>query len=118
MKKRMIFGILGFLISAGASLGQEIPQSQVPSLVVNSFQQSFSKAYDIEWEMDGELYKVEFETGFPGKDHDVWYDKTGKLTRHKEEIAKSDLPRQVLDKIAEDFRGYRLDDIKKITEGD
>lgn len=122
MKSNTLFKKL-FLITALALaffphtlLAQDIPQSQVPSLVLNSFQKSFPKAADIEWELKGELYKVEFETGLLGTDHDAWYDNTGKLIRHKEEISKSDLPQNVLAKINSDFNGYRVKDVKKITE--
>lgn len=116
MKKIILITSFTFIYFANTTFGQDIPQSQVPSVIVNNFQQAFPKAYDVEWELKGETYKVEFETG-SGSDHDAWYDKTGKLIRHKEEISKSDLPQKVLDKIAAEFSGYRADDVKKITEG-
>jgi len=103
-------------LSTQTALAQDIPQSQVPSVVVNKFQQSFPKAVDVEWELDGDLYKVEFETGLLRYDHDAWYDRTGKLIRHEEEISRTSLPAKVLVKISQSFSGYRMDDIKKITE--
>jgi len=109
-------GLFALVLFASTALAQDIQQSQAPSLVVNSFQKLFPKAFDVEWELDGENYKVEFETGLLGTDHDVWFDKTGKLFRHKEEITKSDLPQKVLAKISNSFKGYRVDDVKKITE--
>ncbi len=116
MKKSFLIGAFALLVFANMVCGQDIPQGQVPSLVVNSFQQAFPKAFDVEWEMDGEMYKVDFETGLLGTDHDAWYDKTGKLVRHKEEISKSDLPQSVLTKINAGFSGYHVDDVKKNTE--
>lgn len=108
------------VIIAGYALtslqAQDIPQAQVPSLIVHQFQKDFPKASDIEWKLKGELYKVEFETGFFGTDHDAWYDKTGKLVKHKEEISKSDLPTVIQDKITATFAGFRIDDVEKITE--
>lgn len=109
--------LFGLLLLANISFGQEIPQSQVPSLIVNNFQKQFPSISGVEWELKGDLYEVEFETGLLGKDHEAWYNKTGKLVYHKEEISKSDLPKKVLDKIGTDFGGYRVDDVKKITEG-
>ncbi len=117
MKRSFLIGAFALQLFASTAFGQDIPQSQVPSVVVNSFQQKFPKAFDVEWELDGENYKVEFETGLLGTDHDAWYDKTGKLIRHKKKISKSDLPQKVLAKINSDFSGYRVDDVKKITEG-
>lgn len=118
MKEALLIGSFALALFANTATAQEIQQNQVPSLVVNSFQKSFPKAFDVEWELDGNNYKVEFETGLSGLDHDAWYDTTGKLIRHKEEVSKGDLPQKVLMKINSDFNGYRVEDVKKITEGD
>lgn len=117
MKTGFLIGAFALLWTATDTFGQDIPQSQVPSLVVNSFQQTFARAFDVEWEMDGDLYKVEFEAGLPAMEHEVWYDKTGKSVRHDEEISGSDLPQKILTKVSTDFSGCRIDDAKKITEG-
>ena len=96
---------------------QDIHQSEVPSIILNNFQKTFPKASDIDWEIKGNLYEVEFETGFLGDDHKVLYSRDGKLVRHEEKISKSNLPKTVLASIKRSFNGYRTDDIKKITEG-
>lgn len=116
MKKTFLIGSFVLALFANTAMAQDLNKSQVPSVIVNNFQKSFPKAYDVEWELDGENYKAEFETGLLGADHDVWYNKTGAQLRHKEEISKSDLPRKVLAKINADFGSYRVDDVKKITE--
>jgi len=86
-------------------------------VILNHFQKSFPKAADIDWEIKGNYYEVEFETGFLGDDHKILYSRDGKLVRHEEEISKSNLPKTVLASIKRSFNGYRTDDIKKITEG-
>ncbi|WP_134088732.1 PepSY-like domain-containing protein [Olivibacter sp. XZL3] len=116
MEKSMLTGFLALLINSSISFGQDIQASQVPSVVVNSFHKSFRDATDIEWERQGDLYKVEFETGLLAKDHDAWYDKGGKLIEHKEEISKATLPAKVLATLKKDFNGYRVDDVKKVTK--
>lgn len=116
MKRVFLIGTFAFFTLANTVFAQDIPQSQVPSLVVNSFQQKFPKAIDIEWELSGDLFKVEFETGLLGADHDAWFDKTGKLIKHEEEISKSDLPQKVTAKINSEFNGYWVSDVKKIIE--
>jgi len=118
MKALIFSSTLVLTLFANTIIGQDIPQSQVPSIILNHFQQSFPKAFHVEWEMQGDIYDVDFETGLLGLDHEVWYDKTGKLVRHKEEISKSDLPKKVTAKIKSDYKGYRVDDVKKITESD
>ncbi|MCZ2443728.1 MAG: PepSY-like domain-containing protein [Flavobacteriales bacterium] len=117
MKKVILISSFAFTCFANTAFGQDIPQSQVPSVIVNNFQQTFPKAFDVDWELKGDNYKVEFETGLLGADHEAWYDKAGKLVQHKEEISKSDLPQKVLTKISSDFSSYRVEDVKKITEG-
>ena len=117
MKKLFLVSGILFSCFTNALYAQDISQNQVPSVVRNSFQQQFPKAFDVEWELKGTDYKVEFETGLLGVDHDAWFDQTGKLLRHKEEISKSDLPAAVSSRIRNDFSSYRVSDVKKITEG-
>lgn len=115
MKKLM--GLLaGLLLGVVLVHAQDIPQAQVPSVVLNSFKKDFPKARDIEWELKGDVYKAEFEIGFT--DHEVTLDKTGKTLKHKQDIKESDLPQPVASVIAKDFEGFRLSDISKtISDG-
>lgn len=114
MKKHML--IIPFLSMTMLSQAQDIMQSQVPSVVVNIFHTAFPKATDVEWEMDGMHYNVEFETGW-NVDHEIWYTATGEMVRHKEDIPVSELPTAVRQRIDTDFSGYSIDDLERITEG-
>ncbi|HRP55055.1 PepSY-like domain-containing protein [Agriterribacter sp.] len=116
MKKNIFIIAAGILLASVNSFGQDIPQSQVPSLVLNKFKQSFPRAYDVEWEIKNKQYCVEFETK-SSKDHEAWYDDSGTLLKHKEDISKKKLPAGVRSAIKNNFSGYRIDDVKKITEG-
>ena len=97
------------------SQAQDIPQSQVPSVILNAFTSQFPKAADVEWEMSGSLYQVEFEIGW-NIDHEVWYNDSGKIVKHKEDISTKELPKKVRNSIKTDFRGYTIDDLERITE--
>jgi hypothetical protein len=101
---------------ANPAFSQDLEQSQVPSIIVNNFEKSFPNAKDTEWEMEDGLYTVDFETDAK-KDHEVWFNPSGELVKHKQEIAKEDLPDPVLSKINSEFNGYKIDDVKKIVEG-
>lgn len=109
-----------FLITALATFGytqaQDIPQSQVPSVVLSSFNTSFPKAQDVEWEMENGLYNVDFEIGW-NVDHDVWYSATGEMVKHKEDVSPKDLPASVSKTIKDQFGDYSIDDLERITEG-
>lgn len=114
MKKQiLIFSAL--LASAFCLQAQDIAQSQVPSVIVNKFHKQFPKATDIEWEMDGFLYNVDFEIGW-NTDHEIWYDAEGKIVKHKEDISKSELPETVSKGIQTNFNGYTIDDLERITD--
>ncbi|RCW92823.1 PepSY-like domain-containing protein [Winogradskyella arenosi] len=114
MKKQIsIFATTLTLVTALNA--QDIPQSQVPSVIVNAFHKQFPKATDLEWEMDGNLYNVDFEMHW-NEDHDVWYNAEGIMVRHKEDLAKSDLPEAVRQRIKTDFTGYTIDDLERITD--
>lgn len=113
--KALIFviGIVGGL--ASSAIAQDIPQSQVPSVVLNAFQSKYTNVTDLEWELKGDLYKAEFEIG--KRDHDVWIDKNGTIKKHKEDFPKSQLPAAIQQKIQSEFKDYKIDDVDKIEEG-
>lgn len=97
-----------------ASCAQNIPQRQVPAVVLSTFQKLFPKASDVEWEKKANLYEVEFETGLTSRDHKMLIDSLGKVTYHQSEIAENELPDSVKNVIASQFAGYALDDVEKI----
>lgn len=101
------------LFSFGA-FAQDIPQSQVPSVIINSFKQGFPKASDVEWELKGGLYEVEFENGFV--EYKARYNNSGKLTWLKHDIKPNELPAEVNAVIQKEFSGYRISDTEKIDE--
>ncbi|WP_165823833.1 PepSY-like domain-containing protein [Pseudochryseolinea flava] len=92
--------------------GQDIAQSEVPSVILNNFKLNFEKATDVDWEIKGEEYKVEFEINH--EDHDVWFDKKGNVLKHKQDLSLSNLPTNIKQKIETDFKSYKIDDIDKI----
>lgn len=114
--KKIILSISVGLVFSGLTYAQDIPQRDVSSLVVNNFKNSYPKANDVEWEKDGALYKVEFEIGL-SKDYKAWYNASGQRVKFTEEIAKDKLPQNIKIKINTEFKGYRIDDVKKITSG-
>lgn len=114
MKKQILWVVC--LLFAGTVYAQDLPQQDVPSVVVNVFNQRFPKAVDVEWEKKGDLYNVEFEIG--RRDHEAWIDGKGNMVRHKQEISSRELPKAVTSSIKKMFTAYRLSDVDKIQEGD
>ena len=94
---------------------QDIPQTQVPSEILNQFNSQFPDASNVEWEMKGDLYNVEFEIGW-NIDHNVWYNAASEMVKHKEDISPDELPEAVNNRIKTDFNGYTIEDLKRITD--
>ncbi|WP_026955063.1 PepSY-like domain-containing protein [Algoriphagus vanfongensis] len=113
MKKQIL--LVATLTIVGLTQAQDLLTQQVPSVILNQFQTEYPKASDIDWEIKGDLYQVEFETGW-NVDHEIWYNAEGKILKHKEDISEDDLPKAVKDKIKADFKGYSLDDLERITD--
>jgi hypothetical protein len=111
MKKTMIIMLVGMIVSLESN-AQDVAAANVPSVVLNTLQTKFTNAADLEWEMDGDLFKAEFEIGT--RDHKAWIDKAGVIKKHKEDISKNDLPAAIKQNIEKDFKSYRIDDVDKI----
>lgn len=115
-----------FLLAAGVALcamvstrvaAQDLNESQVPAAVLASMKKAFPNATDVDWELKGTQYKVDFDLGTPSRDHDVWYDAAGTALKHEEDIPATELPAAVQAAIQKDFPGHRVDDADKVVEG-
>jgi len=112
MKKKLITAAC--LLFSGLSFAQDIAVRDVPSIVLNSFTKTFPKANDVDWEMKGEVFNVEFEIG--RRDHEVWLDQKGTIVKHKKEITARELPSTVKNSIKQNYKGYRIDDVGQVEE--
>lgn len=116
MKKYASIIAIMIMCVASSTYAQKISKKAVPSLIINNFQKEFPRTFDVEWKMEQDAYKVEFETGVWQHDNTVWYDKSGKKLKSKCEISKKDLPKEILNTIQTQFKGYKTNDVKKITD--
>lgn len=115
MKTTFFIGALA-LLASGLVAGQELPYNEATSKVVHIFQKAHPDARDVDWDMEGNLYKVEFENGYFAASQEIWYDSTGKVVKTKQKIAKKDLPQKIKTNVAKDFKNFRISEVKKITE--
>ncbi len=115
MKIKVIQLMAVFFLGTGAMFAQDMPESQVPSVIVNNFKKEFPKAYDVEWEKKGEQYNVEFEIG-AGTDYEAWFTNSGKLIKYKQEVTSTNLPQAIKNAIHSNYPGYRIDEVKKYVE--
>lgn len=111
---KTVMAILMVTVGFIGSCAQNISPKEVPSVVLNSFLSSYSQGTDVEWELRNNIYHVDFEIG--KIDHEAWYDASGKLLKHKEDVAAHDLPIAVQEIIKKEFPDYKLDDVDKMEE--
>lgn len=113
MKTIQLIAIL-FLTTTFAQ-AQDINESQVPSVVLNTFKTEFPKASDVEWEKQGNQYQVEFEIGY-FSDYEAWFKASGDIILYEVEISKRKLPVAVKNTVQQKYKAYQIDDVKKINE--
>lgn len=83
--------------------------------LAQKFQQDFPKAYDVEWETNGEVYSVEFDVKF--RDFEAYYDKDGNLLMYNQEIRDRELPAVVKTAAEAKYPKYKFEDEVKIVKG-
>lgn len=114
MKKYVfLLSVISFLGATTIS-AQDLSNSEVPSIIRNSFLGEYPQATDIEWEREGDLYKVDFELN-KKIEQKIWYDPTGEIVKREEEMSATDLPTLIHSKIKTEFAGYHIDEVDKVT---
>jgi len=102
------------LLGTAAVSAQDMNVNDVPSDLRTSFERAYPNAKDVEWEMEGENYKVEFE--IEREDHEIWYSSEGNTAKMEKEISDSDLPQPIQSAITSSYDGYTIDEIDMIEE--
>ena len=113
---KTIFNIM--LLVAGlstAAISQDISEKEVPSAALSAFKSKYPNAGPVRWEKKSNGYKAEFEIS--SREHDLWIDKDGNITKHKEDFPKTKLPPAITQKLKTDFKDYTIDDADKIEDG-
>ena len=104
-----LFSLVSLLIGAGCESDDEDDfRADVPSVVLNAFQANYPKASDVEWEMFGDDYEVEFD--IETVDYEAIFSAEGDMLKYKYEVLSSELPEAVSKKVAENYADYQIDD--------
>lgn len=99
---------------AGFVSAQDLKTSEVPSVVLSTFQTSFANATDVEWELRDNLYKADFEVS--SVDHEIWIANDGTVKRVEKELTDKDLPVAIKNKIQAELGKFKIEDVTAITE--
>ena len=96
------------------SCGQDIPDSKVPSVVLNAVKSKYPGAGDVDWEKKKDYYKAEFD--IDKVEHTFHIDESGKVLQHKKEITLAELPAAAQENIKSSHAGFEIDDIAIIEK--
>lgn len=93
---------------------KDIAASEVPSVVKNAFASEYPDAKDVDWEMKGKDYEVDFE--IENVDYALLINSSGEIIMQKEDIFPEDLPEAVTAAINRDFADLELDNVDKVEK--
>ncbi|MDF4201392.1 PepSY-like domain-containing protein [Maribacter sp. SA7] len=113
MKNKSIVTLALSVLGVFTVFAQDINPNYVPTNLRESFELHYPKASNVEWELDGQSYKVEFDNN--RLEHEIWYAMDGKATRAEHEITAADLPQAITSIIASNYAGYKVDSVEKTT---
>ena len=103
---------LALTIFSLLAIAQEIKETEVPSVVMNSFKGQFGDAQKAGWEKLNDKYEVEFEQGTT--ERGAVLDASGKVLMLKQEIANTEIPAAVSNAIKQNYKSYDLEEAEKI----
>ena len=98
MKRIMIIVSAAIVLLATAAC--EKYEDGRPSRDVRSeFARMYPDAWDVEWEYQGQMWEVTFETGsrLNGTEHEAWYDMSGNWVRTVTDVFLSSVPQKIRD---------------------
>lgn len=110
--KLLASSILALSLAGCSLVDNDIPASKVPSVVKNAFEQQYANAVDVEWEKRKDNFEVDFE--IDNADYAALYNPEGQLLMAKKDIAETELPTPVAEKIALDYTDHYIDDVETI----
>ncbi len=110
----LTIAVVGLMSCSFLPGDRDIAESEVPSVVRNAFSSEYPNAKDIDWEMKGEDYEVDFEV--ENVDHSVLLNSSGKIIMQKEDITREDLPEAVMAGINSEFANLKLDGAERVEK--
>jgi hypothetical protein len=86
----------------------------VPAAVKSDFEQKYPAANDVEWEKDGNEYKVDFRIN--GEKNTLKYGEDNSVKKSEIRIDKSALPAAVTKTVESQYSGYTIEKADEINE--
>lgn len=112
---KRIIGFIVLVFFVGNTLAQNISQSNIPAVVLNSFQLKYPNAEDVSWKMEDGNYSIKFEVN--GKFNELYLDFKGKFLKYHQDLWGSEVPQLVINTIKSRVKYFDLNDADLIKEG-
>lgn len=109
---KRIIGVLVCILFVGTIYAQGISQSNVPAVVLNSFQLKFPNADDAKWKLVKGNYNVTFKVN--SKANKLILDDKGTVLKHNRDLYISEIPREVLETIESRVAYYDVHDADRL----
>ena len=93
MKRRIL--LLVFTLFVNYCFAQNISESNVPAVVLNSFQVKFPNADDARWMLNNGNYQVKYKVN--NLRNEVLMDYRGRMIKHRQNIYVSEIPKPVFE---------------------
>lgn len=113
--KKIIALFLLILLTVNA-FAQNINQSNVPAVVLNTFQLKFPNADDVNWKLDKGNYKINFKLN--SKSSTLKMDFKGTVLEQVLKLYSSELPKSTLATIRSKIPSFDIDKAEKHEKGD
>lgn len=117
--KKIIALSFGLLIGCNI-FAQKISADNVPAEVKSTFNNKYSTAQKVKWQLDYENYEADFN--FLNTDMSATFDKDGNWLETHHYIKSTELPKEVKDSLAKQFGAilsmYKIDDVEKVESKD
>ncbi len=98
----------------GLNADQDVPQSEVPSVVVNAVSTAHPSATNIDWEKEKEVYEAEFD--IDTKEYTVQVSNTGQVIQTKYDVVATELPQTITSVISGTYNNYKIDDVEMVEK--
>ncbi|MCK0158302.1 hypothetical protein MWU65_13990 [Cellulophaga sp. F20128] len=110
-----IIALIVFLFFTTFTWGQKIDQSQVPAVLLNSFQLKYPNSEHAKWKKEKENYTIEFQVN--NKPHKAILSYKGNLIEHFKDLYVSEIPEVVLETIKTRIPYFDVEDADKYENG-
>ena len=114
----MMFRFFILMLFATTAIGcdNDIPISEIPSVVENTFESHFPNAMDVEWESNGDYFEVDFD--LKQTEYSAQIDNTGNMKWYKYEISNDLLPPSILSVLETEYSKKKWEDPEILVSGE